>query len=161
MESSQHPQVQVVQAASVAEWRQARALVEEYAAQLGVDLSFQDLAREIDHLDVEYSPPRGAFLMAHEHNHYLGCVALRPFAAGVGEVKRLYVRPAARGRRIGRLLAEGVIAAARTGQYSRLVLDTLSFMREAQALYVSLGFVPTSAYRFNPMPGTAFLELKL
>jgi GNAT superfamily N-acetyltransferase len=153
--------IRLIEPTSHESWQQGRALVQEYAGALNVDLSFQDFAHEIDHLTDEYSPPGGAFLLAEENGEYFGCVGLRRLADGVGEIKRLYVRPVARGRGVGRLLADGVVAAARSRGYRRLVLDTLSFMREAQALYVSMGFVPTTAYRFNPLPGTAFLELKL
>ena len=69
--------------------------------------------------------------------------------------------PAARGRGVGGLLAQGIVAAAKQLGYTRLLLDTLPSMKEAQSLYVSLGFKPTAAYRFNPVRGTAFLELEL
>jgi ribosomal protein S18 acetylase RimI-like enzyme len=143
------------------DWREARRLIEEYADALHVDLAFQSLAHELEHLADEYSPPTGAFLLAQENDSYLGCVGLRRFCDGVGEIKRLYIDPAARGRGAGRLLAEGIVAAGRQLGYSRLLLDTLPSMKEAQSLYMSLGFKPTSAYRFNPVPGTAFLELAL
>ena len=143
------------------DWRRARRLVEEYAASLGLDLSFQNFAHEIEHLVVEYAPPGGAFLLAEEGSIDVGCVGLRAFADGVGEIKRLYVLPAARGRGVGRLLALGIVEEARRIGHSRLLLDTLPSMKEAQALYVSLGFRPTAAYRFNPVPGTAFLEMVL
>jgi putative acetyltransferase len=99
--------------------------------------------------------------MATEHGVVLGCAALRRFADGDGELKRLYVVPAARGRGIGALLARRIVAEARGLGYARLLLDTLPAMREAQTLYQSLGFKPTSAYRFNPLPGAAFFELSL
>src|SRR5262245_24811310 len=97
---------------SAADWRAARRLVEDYAASLNVDLSFQNFADELEHLAHEYAPPTGAFLIA-EEQEMLGCVGLRRFAVDVGEVKRLYIVPAARGRGIGRTLAEGIVAAGR------------------------------------------------
>lgn len=153
--------IRLAQPTSDQEWQHARELVEEYASTLNVDLSFQNFAQEIESLASEYSPPAGAFLLAEGDGLYIGCVGVRTFSDRTGEVKRLYVRPAGRGRGVGRLLAEGIIAAAKDLGFSRLLLDTLPFMAEAQALYVSLGFKPTDAYRFNPVPGTAFLELKL
>jgi putative acetyltransferase len=143
------------------DWRQARALIEQYAASLSVDLSFQNLEHELDNLSCDYAPPAGAFLLAEENAAHLGCVGLRQHAEGIGEIKRLYIMPAARGKRVGRLLAEGIVAVARRLGYQRLLLDTLPFMKEAQSLYASMGFKPTGAYRFNPVPGTVFLELTL
>jgi GNAT superfamily N-acetyltransferase len=153
--------IQLTQPRSEENWSRARRLVEEYTASLDLDLSFQNLAYELEHLANGYASPTGAFLVAEESGTYLGCVGVRQFSAGIGEIKRLYVRPAARGRGVGRLLAEGIVAAARQLGYNRLLLDTLPFMSEAQSLYLSLGFKPTAPYRFNPVPGTSFLELVL
>ena len=143
------------------DWREARRLIEEYAASLSIDLCFQNFAHELEHLAEEYGPPAGAFLLATEEGLSLGCVGLRPSDEGAAEMKRLYAVPAARGRGVGRLLAEGIVNEARRLGYSSVVLDTLPAMKEAQALYKSLGFRPTSAYRFNPVPGTAYLALDL
>jgi ribosomal protein S18 acetylase RimI-like enzyme len=146
---------------SAADWREARRLIEAYAASLNVDLCFQNIDHELDHLPQEYGPPAGAFLLAWEEGTPLGCVGLRRSAEGVGEMKRLYLAPAARGKGVGRMLAEAIVAAAKDLGYSSVVLDTLPTMKQAQALYASLGFRPTSAYRFNPIEGTAYLELDL
>ena len=153
--------ITLAQPQSADDWNQARALVEEYAASLQLDLSFQNFAHELEHFSSEYSAPAGAFLLAREQGKYLGCVGVRRFAGEDGEIKRLYVTPAARGRGIGMLLARGIVAEARRLGYARLLLDTLSFMQEAQSLYASLGFRKTAAYRYNPLPGAAYFELSL
>ena len=153
--------IRLTQPRSEGEWRLARELIEEYAASLSVDLCFQDLEHELAHLPEEYGLPGGAFLLAEENGTCLGCIGLRRISDTIGEIKRLYVRSAARGRGAGRLLAEGIVAAARRLGYARLRLDTLPDMKEAQALYASLGFHAIPEYRFNPVPGTVFLELSL
>ena len=153
--------IRLVQPDSDGDWRTARQLIEEYAASLNLDLSFQNIAHELEHLPSEYGPPAGAFFLAEEDGSYLGCVGLRRFSEGVGEIKRLYMTPAARGRGVWRLLARRALAAGTSLGYRRLLLDTLPSMKEAQSLYASLGFKPTSAYRYNPVAGTAFMELEL
>jgi GNAT superfamily N-acetyltransferase len=123
-----------------------------------VDLSFQNFEHEVEHLATEYTAPAGVLLLAEENEIFVGCIGLRRFAPGVGEIKRLYVSPAGRGDGVGRFLVEGVLVVAEQLGYTRLVLDTLPSMKDAQRLYASLGFTPTAPYRFNPVPGTAYLE---
>jgi len=151
----------LLQATTPHEWDEARRLVEEYAASLAVDLSFQNFDQELQHFTSEYAAPKGAFLLAEDSGRYVACIGLRPFADDIGEIKRLYVARAARGRGLGRVLVERVIIVARQIGYRSLLLDTLPFMKEAQSLYLSLGFRPTAAYRFNPITGSAFLRLDL
>lgn len=147
---------------SARDWQRARALIEEYAAALGHDLSFQNIAHELDHLADEYSAPGGgAFLLAFDGDECLGCVGVRRFGGHDGEIKRLYVVPAARGRGLGLMLARAIVAEGRRLGYARLLLDTLSFMQEAQSLYGSLGFRQIAAYRYNPLPGATYYELAL
>jgi ribosomal protein S18 acetylase RimI-like enzyme len=146
---------------SAAEWREARRLVEEYASSLNLDLSFQNFAQELEHFESEYSPPSGAFLLAREEDSFVGCVGLRKVSDTVGEIKRLYVAPTARGLGLGEALARGIVDEGKKRKYTRLVLDTLPSMLAARSLYQALGFKPVAPYRYNPVPGTAFLELQL
>jgi len=146
---------------SAAQWREARRLVEEYAASLNLDLAFQNFAQELEHFEHEYSPPSGAFLLAREKGSFVGCVGLRKLSDAVGEIKRLYVEPAARGLGLGEALVRGVVVEGRQLRCERLVLDTLPSMLAARSLYQALGFKPIAPYRNNPVAGTAFLELRL
>lgn len=140
---------------------EARRLFQEYAASLGFDLGFQGFEAELAELPGAYAPPRGRLLLAFQGDRPAGCVALRELEDGVCEMKRLYVRPDFQGLGIGRALAEAVLQEARGIGYSRMRLDTVPAMARAQGLYHALGFREIPAYRFNPVPGTVFLELRL
>ncbi len=151
----------VTPAQSEMDWREAHRLVVSYAGSLNLDLSFQKFENELMNLESVYGPPEGVFLMAEDQGQYVGCVGLRHFADDAGELKRLFVIPSARGRGIGRMLAEAIVQEAKKLGYKRLLLDTLPAMKEAQSLYMAVGFKPTTAYRFNPVEGTVFLEMEL
>jgi ribosomal protein S18 acetylase RimI-like enzyme len=143
------------------EIRTLRALLREYETELAVDLCFQGFEQELAGLPGDYVPPRGALLVAEVDGAVAGCVALRPLDRDACEMKRLYARPAFRGRGVGRALAAAVIAEARRIGYARMRLDTLPVMTEAQALYARIGFHEIPPYRENPVPGTRYLELIL
>jgi len=148
-------------ATSAGDLAEARRLFKEYEASLDVDLRYQGFEQELVALPGADAPPRGRLLLAADDSVPAGCVALRPLGGDVCEMKRLYVCPAARGRRVGRLLAETVIREARLIGYSRMRLDTLPSMKEALALYRALGFEEIAPYYASPVAGTRFMELAL
>lgn len=138
-----------------------RSMLREYQEQLGIDLGFQGFEAELASLPGTYAPPTGRLLLASHDGMPRGCVALQAVSASRGEMKRLYVRPNARGLGIGRLLVARVLAEARAIGYDEVVLDTLPTMTEAQRLYEQFGFVEIEPYRPNPIAGTKYLCKKL
>lgn len=151
----------IIGAASPSHLATIRELFREYADSIEIDLCFQGFAEELAGLPGKYAPPAGRLLLALSGDQVAGCVALRPLAEGVCEMKRLYVRPAFRGRGTGRLLVRATIADAVAAGYRRMRLDTLATMKEAIALYESLGFRHVEPYYQNPSPHAVFMELAL
>jgi putative acetyltransferase len=152
----------LVDAASPDDLAAARRLFRAYADWLGVDLCFQHFEQEVASLPGAYAPPRGRLLLAKVGGEAAGCVALRPLASDVCEMKRLWVEPGFAGFGLGRELAEAIIATARAAGYRRMRLDTLpARMPAAQHLYSSLGFVEIPPYYDNPLDGVVMLELAL
>ncbi len=139
----------------------ARALFLEYAASLDVDLAFQDFETEMARFPSGYLSPDGTILIAHNEGAHLGCVGVRRLDQNVCEMKRLYVRPAARGGGVGRRLVEAATDAARQLRYRRMRLDTLPTMGEARELYAKMGFREIAPYYHNPIEGTRYMELEL
>jgi ribosomal protein S18 acetylase RimI-like enzyme len=137
------------------------ALMREYVASLAEDISFQNVDDELAGLPGNYAPPGGVVLIARDGDEAAGAVACRMLEPGVCEMKRLYVRPAFRGRGLARALADELIEHARAQGYRTMLLDTLASMQAARALYRDLGFVPVAPYYDNPLPGVAYMALEL
>ena len=140
-----------------------RSLFIEYIGSLGVDLAFQDVDAELADLPGTYAAPAGIILIARDClGEHVGCCALRPLPEpGACEMKRLYVRPTARGVGVGHGLVLAAIERAGSMGYKRMLLDTLPDMIAARALYAGLGFRATEAYCHNPIAGTTFMVLDL
>jgi ribosomal protein S18 acetylase RimI-like enzyme len=138
-----------------------RSLFREYAESLGIDLEFQHFQSELETLPGRYQPPKGQLLLAWRGRNAVGCVALRPLEGSACEMKRLYVRPDARGAQLGRRLAERICQEARAAGYRRICLDTLPSMGPAIELYKALGFKAIERYTHNPVPDAMFLALEL
>lgn len=159
---SDRDHIDLIQATTPDQIQQARELFLEYAKSLGFSLCFQGFDEEVKSLPGAYAPPGGRLLLARCAGRAAGCVALRPLDEGICEMKRLYVRPAERGKSLGRMLVDRVIAEARQIGYQRMRLDTIeSSMQDAIALYRRKGFQEIPAYRENPIPGALYLELVL
>jgi putative acetyltransferase len=145
----------------------------EYVEWIGLDLTFQEIDAELAGLPGEYAPPRGALFVAEDRDEdrLLGTIGLRPlkehacragtYDAKAGEMKRLFVRPSARGRGLAKQLIAVALAEARRLQYSEIRLDTLPMMGDAQSLYTSLGFHDIEPYYDTPIAGTRFMSKKL
>lgn len=161
METASQKDIAIVEAATGADYAIGRAMFEEYARAIDVDLCFQDFAAELDRLSVMYAPPAGALLLARAGAEVAGCVGLRKLRDDICEMKRLYVRPEFRGRHIGRHMAEEIATRAWELGYRTLVLDTLGTMEAAQGLYVSMGFKPAASYYVNPLPNVKYYSLDL
>lgn len=165
MDPSPAPEIHIVTPGDADGLQAVREIFLEYAASLGIPLDFQGFEEELACLPGTYALPRGALLLARVDGVVAGCCALRPLDTsdypGAAEMKRLYVRRAFRGFGLGRNLAEAALDAARQAGYACVLLDTLSDMEAARALYEDLGFAEIPPYYHNPIPGAHYLKADL
>jgi ribosomal protein S18 acetylase RimI-like enzyme len=142
-----------------------RALFLDYQADLGIDLCFQGFAAELDELPGVYAPPNGAIALALVGGSPAGCCAFRPLDGSdhlnACEMKRLFVRPAFRGFGLGRQLVDLILSEARLAGYTNMLLDTLTDMEAARALYQEAGFYEVAPYYHNPIAGAHYLKVEL
>jgi GNAT superfamily N-acetyltransferase len=136
-------------------------LMREYVEALDADIGFQDFESEHAGLPGKYARPEGVVLIAWKAVEAVGIIAYRPLERRICEMKRLYVLPQFRGKSLDRLLVEELIRDAKSHGYRRMVLDTLTSMRPAHALYSAMGFRPIPAYYDNPLPGVIYMALEL
>ncbi|SHF25238.1 Acetyltransferase (GNAT) family protein [Kaistia soli DSM 19436] len=153
---------QIAPAIDGADLADVARLFAAYVASLGVDLTYQDFAGELARLPGQYGPPDGALLIARDADGLaIGCVALRPFAPEVVEMKRMYVAPEGRGLGLGRGLLQAVLREARRLGAREILLDTLPELSAAIALYRSAGFTEIPPYYATPIERTIFFRLTL
>jgi GNAT superfamily N-acetyltransferase len=156
---AQMPELRLVEVSDGEDLERIRELFTEYSRDLPFDLSFQNFEEELAALPGRYAPPSGRLLLAKHGDGFAGCVALRQIGDGICEMKRLFVRPALRGKGIGRALAQAIIEEARQIGYKRMRLDTV--LEPAKCLYRSLGFREIPPYQHVPVEGVVFMELEL
>lgn len=138
-----------------------KELFNEYAAMLNLDLSFQDYEHELASLPRRYDMPNGRLYIALFDDKLAGCIGLRPLREDWCEMKRLFVRPQFRGKKVGRILVEKIIADAKSIGYKHMVLDTIPALENAVNLYKNIGFHETEPYCYNSVEGALFLRLDL
>src|SRR5688572_17412078 len=154
--------VVIIQATTDDDIEAARNIFREYEAWLGLDLCFQGFEDELKNLPGKYALPTGRLYLATNGDDIAGCIALRQIEDGTCEMKRLFVREEFRGRRVGKLLIERVIADAKEIGYTRMRLDTFPpKMGKAVQLYEAYGFHEIPPYYDNPNEGVLFMELSL
>ena len=138
-----------------------KELFTQYTEMLGVNLDFQNYEQELEHLPGKYALPDGRLYIACADNKAIGCIALRKINDTICEMKRLYVRPEFRGKKIGQLLAEQIISDAAKLKYEYMVLDTFTSLKSAIALYKKLGFYEIEPYYQNPLENVVYMRLEL
>jgi putative acetyltransferase len=153
--------MKIIRAHTETHLAEVAALFLEYEAFLGADISFQSFEEEVAILPGKYALPDGALLLAVAGQRTAGCGALRKLAEGIGEMKRLFVRPPFRGLGYGKALAKRLVDEAIRLGYSTMVLDTLDKLTVATAIYELLGFEQTAPYYQNPLPGVTYWKLDL
>jgi ribosomal protein S18 acetylase RimI-like enzyme len=143
-------------------------LYEEYGAMLletdpvfARSLAQQNYDEEILHLEEKYAPPKGQIYLVFVDGELAGCVGMKPSDDSHAELKRLYVRPAFRGRNLGETLTRRIMDDARKAGYRYLRLDTLPGLKSALKLYRRLGFREIDPYYDCLVPGTIFTEIEL
>jgi putative acetyltransferase len=154
--------IKLVHIESGPDLEEIRALFLKYARSLNFNLCFQSFDKELLELPGPYGTPQGRLILCKVEGTTAGCIALKPLEPGICEMKRLFVRPAFRGQRLGVRLAEYIIGEARAIGYSAMRLDTIhGTMDDAIAIYRSLGFKEIPPYYENPIPNACYMELKL
>lgn len=139
-----------------------RELFREYEKELDEDICFQSFEVELQHPLKKYGLPDGDLMLAYWNDEVAGCIALSKMKeAGACEMKRLYVRPAFRKNKIGRLLIEELLNSAKERNYEKMRLDTFLKLESAVHLYKQFGFENISAYYNNPLPGVVYMEKQL
>ena len=145
-------------AESKEDYAAAKLLFQEYAESININLDFQRFDEELDNLNSMYGAPQGGILLAKDAEAIVACVAVRKISETIGELKRMYTRPAWQNKGIGKILLERAVVLARDCNYKALRLDSLNYMTAAIRLYKQAGFDEIPAYYKNPVAEAIYFE---
>lgn len=140
------------------ELNDAIQLFNEYANSLNISLAFQNFSEELNIIESMYGSPSGCLLLVYDKDQAIACAAYRKIGEGICELKRMYIKPAYRGLKIGQTLLEMLCSRAFDNGYSKMRLDTLDTMLPAIGLYKKNGFYEIPAYYHNPNEGVVYME---
>ena len=140
---------------------QVTELIIEYTKRLGRDLTFQNIDAELENPAYKYTAPEGEILVAVEDDQIIGMVAYHRHTNDRCEMKRLYVKPEARGLHLGDTLVKEIIAHAKGAGYKEMVLDTIAPLKSAIGLYKKHGFEECDPYYDNPMDDVIYMKKSL
>ena len=144
------------------DYKMGAELFREYAKSINIDLGFQKFEEELNKIHLQYGPPNGGLLLIkHTDGSYMGCVAIRKIDETAAELKRMFIKPEAQGKGLGRLLLNRALDLARLLHYEKVLLDTMPFMESAIQLYKKMGFYEVEPYRYNPFEDALFFEKML
>ncbi len=124
-------------------------------------LELQHYDEELKHLEDKYGAPYGRLYLACYEKELAGCIGLRKIDGQNCEMKRLYVRPQFRGKKIGYRLVQKIISDAREIGYAHMLLDTLPFLKSAIHMYEKFGFYTIESYNNSPMSTSIYMRLDL
>lgn len=124
-------------------------------------LDIQNYSEEMEHLESKYGLPEGRLYLVYCDEELAGCIGLRKIDNQNCEMKRLYVRPKFRGRKVGNLLVEKIIDDAKKIGYSHMLLDTLPFLKSAIHMYKKYVFYEIDSYNDSPMDTSIYMKLDL
>ena len=153
--------VTIIEAQRPEEYRIGLTLFQEYLAYVGLDLAFQEVEKELQLLDQQYGRPTGVLLLVKIEDKFQGCVGVRDKGEGICELKRMYLKPACRGKKVGKVLLNRAISLAQELGYTKMRLDTLGSMIPANKLYQGAGFYEIPAYYHNPLEDVKYYEKML
>ena len=140
----------------------AKQLFMEYAAELEIDLSFQNFNKELDNIQKQYSRPEGIlFILFDQQGFPIGCFGIRALENSICELKRMFLKKRVRGTGLGKLMMTKAIESAKELGYKKMRLDTLASMHPAVSLYRKIGFYEIDPYCFNPVKEAKYFEIDL
>ena len=141
---------------------QIKNLIIEYTKKLGRDLTFQNIDDELEDLAQKYTEPEGELLAAIDAGGNVGgIIAYHRHSEERCEMKRLYVKPDFRGKKLGEQLIKEILERAKQAGYKEIVLDTITPLQSAIYLYRKFGFQECEPYYNNPMNDVIYMKKEL